>query len=75
VNVPENKEMTMSKTIEQAEADLASAKQAYHSELAADSQRSEGSHRQEGLREARQAKMLDRIQECESQLEEARKAN
>ncbi|OLF81972.1 hypothetical protein AWH63_10560 [Marinobacter sp. C18] len=63
----------MSTSIEQAEADLASAKQEYHNELEADSQRSDGSVRQERLRENRQTALLERVQKCERSLEEARR--
>ncbi len=63
----------MSKTIEQAEADLASANAAYLEELRQDSQRSEGSGAQERRREEHQQSLRDAISQCEQDLEETKR--
>lgn len=62
----------MNKTVEQAEAALASAKAAYLSELERDCERSEGSGAQERRREEHQQSLRDEIARCERELEDAR---
>lgn len=64
----------MSKTIEQAEAALASANAAYLDELRQDSDRSEGSGAQERRREAHQQSLRDAISQCEHDLEVAKRS-
>lgn len=63
----------MSKSIEQAETELANAKAAYLSELERDIERRDGSVRQERLREQRQQSLRDDVARCERVLEEARR--
>ena len=63
----------MSKTIEQAEADLASANVAYLDELKQDSERSEGSGAQERRREEHQQSLSATISQCERDLDEAKR--
>lgn len=63
----------MNKTVEQAEAALASANAAYLSELKRDCERSEGSGAQERRREERQQSLRDAIAQCERDLEEAKR--
>jgi hypothetical protein len=58
----------MTKTIEQARADLAAANAALLSEMEADSTRREGSDAQERRREAHQDKLRDRVAQCEYDL-------
>lgn len=64
----------MSKTIEQAEAALASANAAHLDELRQDCERSEGSGAQERRREEHQQSLRDAITQCEHDLEEAKAA-
>lgn len=64
----------MNKTIEQAEAALASAKAAYLDELRQDCERSEGSGAQERRREEHQQSLKDEISLCERDLEEAKRS-
>lgn len=64
----------MNKTIDQAEAALASAKAAYRDELRQDCERSEGSGAQERRREEHQQSLKDRIWQCECDLEEAKRS-
>ena len=63
----------MSKTIEEAEAALASAKSAYRSELEQDCNRSEGSGAQERRREEHQQSLRDDICRCERDLDESKR--
>lgn len=63
----------MNKTIEQAEAALASAKAAYLDELRRDCERAEGSGAQERRREEHQQSLRDAISQCEHDLEEAKR--
>ncbi|QQB53220.1 hypothetical protein [Delftia acidovorans] len=60
-------------TIEQAKVALESAKADYLEELRQDSERSEGSCAQERRREAHQKSLLDRISQCELELEHAQR--
>ena len=62
----------MTKTVKQAEVDLAAANAAYLEELRQDSERSEGSGAQERRREEHQQLLRDRIAQCESDLTEAK---
>jgi uncharacterized protein YpuA (DUF1002 family) len=64
---------TMSKTVEQAEAALASANAAYLSELKRDSERGEGSGAQERRREERLESLRDDVAERERDLEVAKR--
>ena len=61
------------KTIEQAEADLASAKAVYLAELERDLERGEGSGAQERRREEYQESLRDVITQCERVLEGAKR--
>jgi len=63
----------MSKTVEQAEAALAAAKNAYLSEVKRDSERREGSGAQERRGEEHQASLRRTVEQCERDLEEARR--
>ena len=63
----------MSKTVEQAESALASAKAAYLSELKRDCERRDGSGAQERRREEHQQSLRDDIAQCERDLEEAKR--
>ncbi len=63
----------MSKTIEQAEAALASANAAYLGELRRDSDRAEGSGAQERRREEHQQTLRDTISKCQHDLEVAKR--
>ena len=61
----------MTKTVKQAEADLAAANAAYLEELRQDCERSEGSGAQERRREEHQQLLRDRIAQCERDLADA----
>ena len=63
----------MSKTVEQAESALASAKAAYLSELKRDCERRDGSGAQERRREEHQQSLRDDIAHCERALEDAKR--
>lgn len=63
----------MSKTIEQAEAALASAEAAYLEELKRDSERRDGSDAQERRREEHKQSRRASISQCERDLEEAKR--
>ena len=63
----------MIKTIEQAEAALASANAEYLDELRQDSERADGSDAQERRREQIQHLLRDKVSQCERDLEDAKK--
>lgn len=63
----------MGESIEQAEAALARAKNTYLSELKRDSERREGSGAQERRREEIQEALRLEVEECELDLEAARR--
>ena len=62
----------MSNSVEQAEAALKEANEAYLSELERDSRRSDGSGAQERRREEHQQSLRDTISRCERALEDAK---
>jgi len=62
----------MTKTVKQAEADLAVANAAYLDELRQDCERSDGSGAQERRREEHQQLLRDRIAQCERDLADAK---
>jgi hypothetical protein len=63
----------MTKTVEQAEAALASAEAAYLRELEADCDRSEGSGAQERRHEEHRQSLRDDIAQCKHDLEEVKR--
>ncbi|WP_156473069.1 hypothetical protein [Pseudorhodoferax sp. Leaf265] len=64
----------MSKTMEEAEAQLNAARAAFQAELQQDCNRSEGSGAQERRREEHQQHLRDEIVRCEREMELARNA-
>ena len=67
--------MTLKKSLEEAQKDLAEAKSNYRAELERDIHRREGSSRQELMREKIQEDLKNAVEECERAVKEIETSN